>query len=136
MVRRGREAVVGSLEATASPEKRESDNPPQVERRLNQRHPARDNAVAEIRRWSVGSAADLAVRLVDLSKSGVRVQLKQLVQTGERFEVTLWSPNRGWSIRCMGVVRWCKAGPDGLIMAGLRLSRPISAQDFVELIAE
>lgn len=128
MVRQGN----GKAAETDLPELSESE--PHLERRLNERHPARSGAIAEIRCWSMGSIANFGLQLVDLSIRGIRVKLNRMVQSGDRLEVTLWPPNRGWSIRCMAVVRWCSMSADNGIIAGLRLSRPIAKRDFEELV--
>jgi hypothetical protein len=133
MVREGREAIDEAIEATILPDVL-ADDLPWADRRLDERRPARHGAVAEIRRWGVGTRPDLAVQLVDLSISGIRVQLNRMVSSGERFEVTLWVPSRDWCIRCMGVVRWCILGADGVVVTGLRLSRPIAPRDFEALV--
>ena len=134
MVRQSRESVSGSFEATTGSDETALEDLPWADRRLEERRPPRPGASVEIRRWGVGSGADFAVQLLDLSHQGVRVQLNRKVGSGERFEVILWSPNREWCIRCMGVVRWCLLGVDGLILSGLRLSRPIAPRDYGVLV--
>jgi hypothetical protein len=132
-VRKSREAIAALRKSVELPEVRTTEEVPWADRRLHERFPVRTGTTAEIRRWGVGSGSDLASQLVDLSVSGIGVQLKKTVQSGEELEVTLWVPKRTWCIRCKGVVRWCQLGSDGIVRAGLQLLRPISVQDFEAL---
>ena len=127
-------AIASSFTSDDRAEAFAADELPWADRRLDERFPVRPGASVEVRRWGIGVGNDLAVQLLDVSASGVGVQLKRLVRSGEQLDVTLWVPKRTWCIRCKSVVRWCILGPDGNALTGLQLSRPLLAQDFEALV--
>jgi hypothetical protein len=81
--------------------------------------------VAEVRPWGGGAGPDVAVELLDVSELGVRVRLRAAVRAGQRFEVTLRDgAGTAWA-RVMAVLCWSAGSPDGTVVAGLALSRPL-----------
>lgn len=106
---------------------------PWAERRLYDRFPARPGTRIEIRRLGILTGANLAKDLIDVSEVGVRARLTAAVRRGDVLDVTLWVVGGGWCVRCVGDVRWTVIGPDGLLVAGIELRRPLMPQDFKRL---
>jgi hypothetical protein len=106
---------------------------PWADRRIADRHTICPGSRAEIRRWGALAGPDVAEELIDVSEMGVGVRLSTLVRRGERFDVTLWGPRAEWCGRGMGLVRWCVIGGPGVFLAGLQLSRRLTAQSLRHL---
>lgn len=111
----------------------ESEELPWADRRLHDRFPARTGTRVEVRRLGILTGPNYAKELIDISESGIRVQLSIAVRSGEQFDVTLWVPGGAWCVRNMGTVRWSVIGNDGLSLTGIQLRRPLMPQDFKRL---
>jgi hypothetical protein len=86
----------------------------------------------EVRRAGAGPGRDLALALADISPEGIGVWLTAQVRPGEEVEVILSCPP-GPLVRGPAEVRWCAAGGDWTYRAGLRLRRPLTARDLIDL---
>jgi hypothetical protein len=109
---------------------------PWANRRMSDRLQARRGSRAEVRRWGGEGNPNIAEELLNVSEFGVGVRLSAPVRRGERFDVTLWSPGAEWCGRGLGVVRWVVVFGGGTVLAGLQLSRPLTAKALTELTAE
>src|SRR5262245_13558093 len=78
LVRKSREAIAALRKSVEVPEEVVTEEVPWADRRLYERCRVRSGATVEIRRWGVGSGSDLASQILDLSVSGVGVQLKKM----------------------------------------------------------
>lgn len=105
---------------------------PWADRRMADRLDVRAGARAEVRRWG-SRGPDLAEKLLDVSEAGLKVRLSTAVRRGERLDVTLWGPEAAWCGRGLGVVRWVVIGEAGAAIAGLQLTRRLTAQILGEL---
>ena len=105
---------------------------PWADRRMADRRPVRLGSRAEIRRWG-SRGPDMAEELIDVSESGLKVRLSSVVHRGEKLDVTMWGPEAAWCGRGQGVVRWVVIGEAGTVIAGLELTRRLTAQSLVEL---
>jgi hypothetical protein len=103
---------------------------------MSDRLPVRRGSRAEVRRWGGVGNPNIAEELLNVSEAGVGVRLSARVRRGERFDVTLWGPGAEWCGRGFGVVRWVVVFGGGTVLAGLQLSRPLTAQALTELTAE
>lgn len=112
---------------------RERIEVPWANRRMSDRLPARRGARVEVRRWGGVDNPNIAEELLNVSEVGVGVRLSAPVRRGERFDVTLWSPGAEWCGRGLGVVRWVVVFGGGTVLAGLQLSRPLTAKALTEL---
>lgn len=101
-------------------------------RRQVRRLPARPGAKAEVRPWN-RSSADMAVQLLDVSESGIRVRLRVPVMTRDLVEVTLRDPAGQVCAKVFAAVRWWSLGRDGTAVAGFEFGRPIDPDAFARL---
>lgn len=106
---------------------------PWADRRLTDRMTVRPGSRTEIRRWGACSGPDIAEELINVCDAGVGIRLSTRVRPGERLDVTLWGPGAAWCGRGLGVVRWVLIGQGGTVLAGLRLSRRLTAEALREL---
>jgi hypothetical protein len=77
----------------------------------------------------------MAEELINVCEAGLGVRLRTRVRPGERLDVILWGPGAAWCGRGLGVVRWVLIGEGGTVLAGLRLSRRLTAEALRELSA-
>lgn len=105
-------------------------------RRREPRFPAHPEARAEVRLWGGGAGPDVALRLLEVSEAGLRVQLRLPARPDDRFQVTLWGPG-GARVggRVMAVARWTARSPDGTVVAGLEFGRPLLSEAVRRLAA-
>lgn len=105
-------------------------------RRRAPRFPAHPQARAEVRLWGGGPGPDVALRLLEVSEAGLRVQLRPPARPDDRFQVALWGPDGARCAgRVMAVARWTARSPDGTVVAGLEFGRPLLADAVRRLAA-
>lgn len=73
--------------------------------------------------WGLGP--DLAVRLLDLSQTGIRLMLKVGLRQGQEVQVVLSGPGNCPSLQALANVVWSVAAADGHHCAGLRFQRSL-----------
>jgi len=76
----------------------------------------------------MGLGPNIALSLLDLSESGLRVVLKEAATVGQEVEVNLDSA-AGRALKTTARVVWIVPGMDGTFVAGLRLQKSISYID-------
>jgi hypothetical protein len=109
----------------------DADAKPWADRRGGDRRPARADLRVECR--PAGSESDIAIALLDVSPSGLKLAVRGLLRRGERVRVALGQPGEPWAYHGPAVVRWCVPGAEGTALVGLRLRRPLAAQAVGEL---
>lgn len=102
-----------------------------AERRVVGRRSPRADARVECRR--VGPGPDVAIALLDVAASGLKVAVRGLLRRGERVRVAVGLPGEPWAYHGPAVVRWSVAGAEGTALVGLRLRRPFTAQTLAAL---
>jgi hypothetical protein len=93
-------------------------------RRAFPRQPARGDAVARVGRFGVGRA--LRGTLVNLSQTGVLIELAEAVEPGKDMEVELIPYGGGRSITVQATVRRCHAKSPRAWDVGCQFFSPIS----------
>jgi hypothetical protein len=69
--------------------------------------------------------ANIAIGLLDVSEAGVRLIIRQPLETGHEVTVGLEPQGTGRPTLIPGVVVWCTALPDGTHCVGIRLEKPL-----------
>ena len=123
--------------AEAVPDTAVDTPPPRIwpARRSPDRRPAAPGSRAEVRPWHSGPGPDVAVRLLDVSGIGIRVQLAQRVRKGQLFDVVLRDPAGRRCGRVLANARWSIVAPDGAVVAGLIFGHSLPAA-FVERLSD
>lgn len=81
----------------------------------------------------LGTGANLALSLLDVSAGGVRILSAAPLDTNQTIEIlldALWLPH---PIRRSARVVWCQAASNGRHIAGIKLTRPLTAADWQAL---
>jgi hypothetical protein len=109
-------------------------NDPQPARR-NKRHvcrPPKGGTKAYLSGNPLGLGANLAVSVLDLSESGVRLVVKTELRPGQGVEVHL-EHLTSRAVKVPAEVVWCLPGADGRFVVGARFVRPLAYADLLAL---
>ena len=110
-------------------------NDPQPARR-NKRHvrrlPAKGGTKVYLSGNPLGLGANLAVSVLDLSESGVRLVVKSELRQGQGVEVHL-EHLTSRPVKVTAEVVWCLPGADGRFVVGVRFERPLPYADLLAL---
>jgi hypothetical protein len=94
-----------------------------LERRSEVRYPTRD--VVEVRILEKGSWCSVAATIVDVSRSGLRIELRSPIAKGSRIEIIL-----GRALVIFGEVRYCRRGGEavyaGILIQQVDHARPVA----------
>ena len=105
--------------------------PSNSERRRSARAPAKGSARVNCWRGRIGSGADLALSLMDISRTGVRLMVNTRLQPLEPVTVSLVA--RGDApVQRVGRVRWC-VKTDWSYCVGIELDHPLDDSDLQRL---
>jgi hypothetical protein len=104
-----------------------------ADRRRRQRFPAAPGARVGCRRGCIGTGPDLALSVLDVSASGIRLLVNAPLSPGEAVEVNL-----GWSAggrvpRHPARVAWSAPAARGAWCVGVRFREPLSCFDLMGL---
>lgn len=64
---------------------------------------------------------EFSATITDVSLSGMRLQLREMLQVNERINITLNQPEARFGLNCSGTVRWSKRVTGGYL-AGVRFN--------------
>lgn len=76
----------------------------------------------------LGLGTNIAVSVLDVSESGLRLILKQELPLGHEFEVNLTSVGSK-SVKALALVVWCVPAADGTFVVGAKFQKAISYGD-------
>lgn len=82
----------------------------------------------------MGLGANLALGILDLSESGIRLVIKQPLELQQEVEVNLESLNHRRPLKAVGRVVWCVAAADGTYCAGVEFQRTLGYIDYQALV--
>jgi hypothetical protein len=81
----------------------------------------------------LGTGPNLALTLLDLSETGIRLILPSPLPPGKQVEISLEGVGQWQPLRVAAQVVWCLATADGKQCVGLRFHKAISYADFQAL---
>ncbi len=81
--------------------------------------------------WEMGT--NLALSVLDLSETGVRLLLKEAVTVGQEVSIILESPTNARSVKRTGTVAWSASTADGKPTAGINFHKVVEYRDLLEL---
>jgi hypothetical protein len=94
--------------------------------RRSRRQPPKGSTKARVTRNALGLGPNIAVTVLDLSETGVRLLLKEELADGQEFEVTLEGAAVGRPVKAVAQVVWCVATADGQFCIGASFPKPIT----------
>jgi len=103
-------------------------------RRSSQRKSPRRTVKIECRKGSLGLGPNLAAGFLDLSEGGVRLLVKQAMQSGDEVEVMLLGYGMKEPIKRLANVCWSVALETGQHAVGLRFQKILPYRD-VQLLS-
>jgi hypothetical protein len=77
---------------------------------------------------------NLALTLLDISESGIRLVLKSPLDPGQEVNVTFEGIAHKRPLKCNGRVIWCIGAQDGSHCVGIRLDKYLPYQEIARLI--
>jgi hypothetical protein len=104
-----------------------------AERRAWRRRPSRRTAKAACRKGALGLGPDLAVAILDVSETGIRLVVKAALERGQQVEVKLSSQNVVHPALRLGDVRWCVPMDDDQHAVGIRFEKPLTYAELQQL---
>jgi hypothetical protein len=112
----------------------DTPGPVRPERRLYPRHIPKAGTACECRRGVLGLGNNVALALLNLSRAGACLTLREPLSTGDEVELKLTPPGgAGHVVRVVASVIWVGAGPDGHLRAGVRFREVIGHGDVQDL---
>jgi PilZ domain len=111
----------------------ESVAEPWADRRADDRRPVLADTRFEVRRSEC--EPDLAIALLDVSETGLKVAVRERLSIGDRVMVWIIPPSRAWVYRGQAMVCWWTDGAEETGVAGLEfrtLLPPQSVADMAE----
>ncbi len=106
---------------------------PKPNKRLSRRSAAKGTARVRVYRTALGLGPNIALSLLDLSETGLRVVLKEFIDPGREVEVNLESTATGRTLKTTATVMWIVPAADPTFIVGLRLLKAISHSDLMTL---
>ena len=103
-------------------------------RRRDSRRIPRKSAQVLCLKGSLGLGANLALALLDLSATGVRLLVRSPLEKGQEIEVVLTLPGMAWSRRKLARVAWVQQQDDGTCCVGAEFQSRLSYADFQVLV--
>jgi hypothetical protein len=98
----------------------------QVNRRSSPRLRARGGSKSICRKGTLGLGANVALALLDVSETGVRLRVKEPLALGQEVEVGLQGPGHGSEFKMTGRVVWCIPAADGTHLVGIHFDKPLN----------
>lgn len=100
-----------------------------LERRANNRRPARSSVVIEVRKGTRNLGPNLAVHLLDLSVAGAGVFMKGELQENDEVEIRLSVSGVRSTIKRIARVRWVTKLETGYFIMGFHFDKQIPLTD-------
>lgn len=105
---------------------------PRPNKRLSRRLGVKRSTRAQAFRNALGLGPNIALTVLDVSESGVRLQLKEELPVGREFELNLESPG-GKPFKVEARVMWVVAAADGTFVVGARFAKLLPYAELTSL---
>lgn len=102
----------------------------QKNRRRSPRRKPRTSVKVQCRKGTHGLGPNVAVSLLDISDSGIRVVLKQELTNRDEVEIMIVAHGVLGTIKRHGYVRWQLKLENGLFCAGIEFQKSIKYRDW------
>lgn len=102
-------------------------------RRNFPRRRPRSTAKLECRRGSLGLGANVAVDLLDISESGMRLVVRSGLQPHDEVEIVLQDYGQRSAVKRLASVCWCLPLQDGRFCVGVSFEKWISFADIQQV---
>lgn len=109
--------------------------PKQSNRRRSQRRKARPTVKVECRKGSHGLGANLALSVLDISDSGVRLITTQSLEVMDEVEVIINGYGLKEMIKRLGTIRWQVKLDTGQFCVGVEFHKGLVYRDWQNLVS-
>jgi hypothetical protein len=106
----------------------------QKNRRLNQRRTAKKAVRVTCRKGALDLGPSCALRVLDLSESGVRMLVSQPLEPGEAVTVSLEGHGHNRPLRLTAKVIWCVPSSDGTHCVGIYFDKRLPYADLTRMV--
>lgn len=110
-----------------------SDSPKPSNRRRSRRSKARTTVKIQCRKGALGLGPNVALSVLDLSDSGVRLMIKQPLDLMSEVEVLIDGYGMKDSIKRLGNVRWLINAEGGQYCVGIEFQKSLSYRDWLNM---
>jgi hypothetical protein len=97
------------------------------------RSPAKAGCKVSCRRGSMGMGPNLALAILDVSETGIRLRVREALQPRQEIEVGLEGLGHARPLRLSAQVAWCVATADDFYCIGARFQNRLTYQDLNKL---
>jgi hypothetical protein len=102
----------------------------QINRRSNPRRCSKGSTKVTCRKGTLDLGPNLALGVLDLSQTGLRLRLRAALDPNQEVAVTVDGPNHHRPVRIVGQVIWCLAAANGEYCAGIRFDKQLPYLEF------
>ena len=100
--------------------------------RGSRRQPPKNSTRAVAYKSWIGVGANIAVTVLDVSETGLRLVVRQELKPGHEFEINL-STVGSKTVKTIAQVMWSVAAADGTFVVGAKFQKAISYPDLHDL---
>lgn len=105
----------------------------QINRRRSMRRRARTSVKAECRRGTLGFGPNLAIDVLDLADTGIRILVREALEELAEVEIIMTSYGIRQPLKRAGLVRWVVKLENGSYCIGVEFQKPITFRDWQNL---
>jgi hypothetical protein len=102
-------------------------------RRGAQRRPPRTNVVIEVRKGHLGLGKNICFMFLDVSEGGVRVIIKEELESKAEVEVQLIGHGMRRPLKALGHVRWAMRLDNGMYCVGVQFEKRLPYREIMPL---
>lgn len=102
---------------------------PRPNKRSSRRQPLKGSTRVRAYRNHLGLGPNIALKILDLSETGVRLVLSEPLALGKEFEINLASIVGSRVVKLLAQVVWIVEAADGSFCVGAHFSKPINYSD-------
>jgi hypothetical protein len=112
----------------------EQPDPPKPNRRLSRRRAPKNRLRAICQRGGLELGPNLALGVLDLSETGVRLRVKEALRAGQEVSICLESSASVRPVKRIGNVAWCAPAPEGGdCWVGVNFQKRLDYRDYLDL---
>ena len=109
-------------------------NAVEANKRRCRRRPPKGRAKVICQRGALHLGPNLTIAVLDLSETGVRLTVKELVNGGQEVSLELEAPASARAVKLLGTVVWSGASADGGYCVGIRFQKQLAYRDFLNFV--
>jgi hypothetical protein len=112
----------------------ESKQQPVKNRRIFARRASKRKSKIHCYKGALDLGANLALTLLDISESGVRLLIKSALDPGQEVTLGFEGITHQRPVKANGTIIWCVAAQDGSFCVGVKLDKYLPYQEISRLI--